>query len=45
MDPDLRRRLTEEFAPEVERLGRMIGRDLSDWSRVDGSMLREPSIA
>jgi hypothetical protein len=45
MDPDLRRRLTEEFAPEVERLGRMIGRDLSDWSRVDDSMLREPATA
>ena len=38
MDPDLRRRLTEELAPEVERLGTLIGRDLSAWSdprRVD----------
>ena len=32
MDPDLRRRLTAELAPEVHRLGRLIGRDLSTWS-------------
>lgn len=32
MDPELRRRLTAELAPEVERLGRLIGRDLSAWS-------------
>jgi hypothetical protein len=31
MDPDLRRRLTEEMAPQVEQLGRLIGRDLSGW--------------
>jgi sulfotransferase family protein len=29
----LRRRLQDEFAPEVERLGRMLDRDLSHWSR------------
>jgi hypothetical protein len=34
MDPDLRRRLTEEFAPQVADLGALIGRDLSAWSRV-----------
>ncbi len=34
MAPELRRRLTEELAPEVDRLGRLIGRDLSDWTRV-----------
>ena len=34
MDPELRRHLTEEMAPEVEALGRLIGRDLSAWSRV-----------
>ncbi|MGH7508107.1 MAG: sulfotransferase [Gemmatimonadales bacterium] len=33
MDPALRRRLQAEFAPEVERLGRLIGRDLTAWSR------------
>jgi hypothetical protein len=33
MDPDLRRRLTEEFAPQVADLGELIGRDLSAWSR------------
>lgn len=27
-DPDLRVRLREEYAPEVERLGRLLGRDL-----------------
>jgi hypothetical protein len=31
MDPELRRRLTEEFRPEIERLGRLIERDLSGW--------------
>ncbi len=34
MDPDLRRRLTEEMAPDVEALGRLIDRDLSAWSLV-----------
>ena len=33
MDPKLRRRLTAEFTPEVRRLGRLIGRDLSSWSK------------
>ena len=36
MDPALRRRLTLELAPEVERLGRLIGRDLSAWSAPEG---------
>jgi hypothetical protein len=31
MDPDLRRRLIEEFTPEINRLGDLIGRDLSGW--------------
>lgn len=30
-DPDLRRRLQAEFAPEVDRLAALIGRDLSHW--------------
>jgi hypothetical protein len=34
MDPELRRELTLEFAPQVEELGRLIGRDLSAWSVV-----------
>jgi hypothetical protein len=35
MDPDLRVRLLAEQAPEVERLGRLIGRDLSGWLEND----------
>jgi sulfotransferase family protein len=34
MDPALRRQLAEELRPEVERLGSLIGRDLSAWSAV-----------
>jgi hypothetical protein len=33
MDPELRRALTAEFAAQVAELGRLIGRDLSAWSR------------
>lgn len=32
MDAELRQRLRLEFAPEVDRLGRLLGRDLSAWS-------------
>jgi hypothetical protein len=32
MDPELRRALTAEFAPQVADLGELIGRDLSAWS-------------
>ncbi|MEQ1840674.1 MAG: sulfotransferase domain-containing protein [Verrucomicrobiales bacterium] len=32
IDPDLRSSLIEEFRPEVEKLGRLIGRDLSHWN-------------
>lgn len=32
MDPELRARLTLEFAPQVAELGGIIGRDLSAWS-------------
>ena len=33
MDPELRRRLTAELAPQVAELGELVGRDLSAWSR------------
>lgn len=33
MPPDLRERLVEEFAPEVERIAALIGRDLSEWMK------------
>jgi hypothetical protein len=33
MDTELRRRLQAEFAPEVERLSELLGRDLTHWSR------------
>jgi hypothetical protein len=32
MDPGLRRRLMAEFAPDIDRLGTILGRDLSGWS-------------
>jgi Sulfotransferase family len=31
--PELRRRLDQEFAPEIARLGALLGRDLSGWSK------------
>ncbi len=34
MDPELRRSLTAEFAPQVTELGELVGRDLSAWSKV-----------
>lgn len=33
MPADLRRRLQAEFAPDIECLGALLGRDLSEWSR------------
>lgn len=39
MDPVLRRQLLHEFTPDIERLGRLIGRDLSPW------LERDPSTA
>ena len=33
MDTELRRRLQAEFAPEVERLSELLGRDLTHWSK------------
>jgi hypothetical protein len=33
MDPALRSRLRDELRPEIERLGRLIERDLSAWTQ------------
>ena len=33
MDPELRKRLQAESAPEVEKLSELLGRDLTHWSR------------
>jgi hypothetical protein len=33
LDPELRSRLQHDFAPQVERLSDLIGRDLTQWSR------------
>jgi len=33
MSPELRQRLNAEFAPEVEQLSELLGRDLTGWSR------------
>ena len=36
MDPLLRRQLLDEFTPEIDRLARLIGRDLSPWLEREG---------
>ena len=33
MNPELKKQLHEEFAPEVEKLSELLGRDLTHWSR------------
>jgi hypothetical protein len=33
LDPDLRQQLQAEFAPEIDRLSELLGRDLSHWYR------------
>jgi hypothetical protein len=40
MDPELRRRLTAELAPEIAALGRLIDRDLSAWSDAGPAAVR-----
>jgi hypothetical protein len=50
MDPALRRQLLDEFTPEIERLGRLIGRDLSHWlerpaPEVDAQRTPQPTTA
>lgn len=37
LPPELRRQLQLEFAPDVERLSELLGRDLSHWSRSENS--------
>ena len=43
MDPGLRRQLLDEFTPEIERLGRLIGRDLSAWLERDDAREGAPN--
>jgi hypothetical protein len=45
MDPALRRQLLDEFAPEIERLGRLIDRDLSGWLERPAEAARERTPA
>ena len=45
MDPELRRRLQAEFAPEVGRLSELLGRDLTHWSLPAESALEPESEA
>jgi len=46
MDPELKLSLLREFAPEVERLSELLGRDLTHWSLPDGfSQLQRGSSA
>ncbi len=45
LDSELHHRLTEEFAPEVEKLGSLLGRDLSDWSRFQPRRHKIPAPA
>ena len=33
MDPELRMRLQREFAPKIDQLSKLLGRDLSGWSK------------
>jgi hypothetical protein len=40
LDPELVSVLRREFAPEVEQLGKLIGRDLSHWSKTPNSAAR-----
>lgn len=42
--PELRQRLQREYAPEVDRLSELLGRDLTHWSRGEGAV-RKPAQA
>jgi hypothetical protein len=43
MDPALRRQLIDEFTPEIQRLGELIGRDLSAWVESGGGTSATPA--
>jgi hypothetical protein len=43
MDPVLRRHLLDEFTPDIERLGRLISRDLSAWLERDAAREGAPN--
>ena len=43
MAPELRQQLRREFAPEVERLSQLLGRDLSFWSHGAGEPAPRPA--
>ena len=42
LDPDLREQLHREFRPEVERLGELLGRDLTNWTQ-DKTLAQQPA--
>jgi GT2 family glycosyltransferase len=42
--PDLRARLKREFAPEVERLSELLGRDLTHWSQDQQSLAERSAL-
>lgn len=44
-EPDLQRSLRREFAPEVERLSELLGRDLTHWSDPDQAISKAASKA
>lgn len=43
LDPELRAKLNEEFRPEIEKLGALIGRDLSGWCQNEKSAASVPA--
>lgn len=45
IEPELRRRLAAEFAPDVAELGRLLGRDLSSWTVAAGPAARRAEPA
>jgi hypothetical protein len=45
MDPELRERLRKEFAPKIEQLSKLLGRDLSAWSEPGPLARRETDKA
>jgi Sulfotransferase domain len=45
MDPALRRQLTKELTPEIERLGQLIERDLSAWLEMPSAAQADPHAA